>query len=289
MNREFKIDYSQISCFQSCHRKFANKYIECLRKIKYDFRNIDLEFGKTIHKCLEEYYKGKSWAEIILSIAEFQDLETEKVKTRANLLRLMEQYIPYYSGQDKAWQVLGTEINDTFKIQDMEYTVKIDLIIKENENVYVVDHKTTKTNRKSTYFQQFEPNTQVTGYTAYCQSKYGQCSGFIPNVMFVGFRERKYKGEEAGFHCEFERAIINRYPQQIEDFKVNVMDVVKQIEDCRIKNYWAKTEGNCMYCEFKELCISCNDEQILNTLYQVVDNPLEYLTKGDTNEISEGA
>ena len=282
-----KIDYSQINTFLTCRRKYENKYILALRKIKYDFRNIDLEFGKTIHSCLERYYKGMAWAEIIKPIEEFQDLESEKCKTKGHLLKLMEQYIPYYSGQDKGWTILATEINDTFKIQDMEYTVKVDLIIKDKDNIYVVDHKTTKTNRKSTYFQQFEPNTQVTGYTAYCQQKHGQCSGFIPNVMFVRYRERKWKGEEAGFHCEFERAIINRYPQQLEDFKSNVVDVAQQIEGCKITGYWSKTEVNCMWCEFKELCISCDDEQVRNTLYEMVENPLEYLTKGETeNETS---
>ena len=281
-----RIDYSQINTFQTCRRKFENKYILALRKVKYDFRNIDLEFGKVGHSCLEMYYKGMAWADIKKPIENLQDLESNKCKTGANLKRVMEQYIPYYSRQDKGWQILEIETPVSFMIGDLEWILKPDMIIRDRDNYYVVDNKFTGTKKKATYFQQFEPSTQVSGNTTYCQQKYGQCSGFIANVIFVGYRERKYKGEEAGFHCEFERAIINRYPQQLEDFKLNVVDVAQQIEGCKITNYWSKTQGNCMYCEFKELCFSYDDEQIRNTLYEVVENPLDYLKTQEVENVS---
>jgi hypothetical protein len=204
---------------------------------------------------MELYYGGKPWAEIIKPIETFQNIESDKVKTKENLLTLMQLYINNYAEQDKSWKILGIELKDSIVIQDIIYIVKVDLIIEDRGNIYVVDHKTAGIKKKWNYFTNFEPNTQVTGYTAYCQGKFGQCSGFIPNACFVGHRERKYKGEEAGFHVDFDRTIINRYPQQIEDFKVNIIDVVSQIENCKITGYWSKTEGNCGYCQFKELCI----------------------------------
>ena len=51
------IDYSQLQTFITCPRKYELKMIKKLRKIRYDERNIDLDFGKCIHSSLEEYYK----------------------------------------------------------------------------------------------------------------------------------------------------------------------------------------------------------------------------------------
>ena len=46
----------------------------------------------------------------------------------------------------------------------------------------------------------------------------------IVNALKVGFRQRAYKGEPAGFHCEFQRQIFNRNKDQVEDGGVLVWD-----------------------------------------------------------------
>jgi hypothetical protein len=277
MSEPITIDFSQLSKFQSCHRQYYWSYINPYKKVKRDEREVPKEWGSLLHKGLALYYQGKSWAEIKAPMESFIDLDTDKCRTKDNLITTLEQYIAYYSGQDKAWKIISVEVADYIMIGDLKYVVKIDLIVEDRGNYYPIDHKTTT--KKFGFFNQFEPNTQCTGYTAFVQEKYGSCSGFIPNGIFIGHRANKYKGEPAGFHVEFERSIVNRYPNQIQDFKVNVTNVVKEIEICKVEGYWAKTEGrgSCPFCQFRELCISCDDQQILEALYEPITSQLDYL------------
>jgi hypothetical protein len=54
------------------------------------------------------------------------------------------------------------------------------------------------------------------------------------------------------------------------------------LQDCIDCNKFPKNESACHQfkgCGFKELCISCDDEEIKNTLYEVYDAK-EYLKRG---------
>jgi hypothetical protein len=156
--------------------------------------------------------------------------------------------------------------------------VKIDLIVKKQGCVYFVDHKTTGKAFNWTYWSRFEPNPQITAYTAYCQAKFGECSGGIINAIRFGHRKRAYKGEPAGFYWEFQRQLFNRNRDQVQAWKEDTLRWVKSLEEAKVKasNVWMKNEGQCGYCSYKEVCISCNDEQIKQQLYERV-NPMEYL------------
>lgn len=274
------IDTSQLNTFLQCPKKYYLKYIKCLAKIKYDDRDIDREWGKCVHKGLEHYYKGEK-EKVMTAFMGFQEIEGQKVKTKDNGLKVLQEYISNYATQDKDWEILDVEINDTFMIHNIEYTVKIDLVVKDRNNIYCVDHKTSSSKSKFRFFSSFDPNMQVSAYCAYAEKKYGQCSGFIPNGIFVGHRERKWKGEPAGFHCSFQRTIVNRYPEQLRDFEKNVDAILYIMKQCRNSGSWIKNEEACTNyrgCEMKELCISCDDLEIQESLYSIVD-PFEYLKK----------
>ena len=52
-NGDILMDYSQISCYSACPRKYRNKYILRLEKLAYEEQDVPKEFGKCIHKALE--------------------------------------------------------------------------------------------------------------------------------------------------------------------------------------------------------------------------------------------
>ena len=151
--------------------------------------------------------------------------------------------------------------------------------METNGNLYPVDHKFTASKNIPTYMRNFDMSMQVSAYSAYVAYKYKQCSGFIPNVFQVGYRAKPYKGEPAGFWWKNHRTIVNRYPEQIEDFKDNVIRAVAMLKWCKEELVWAKNENGCMYCEYQRLCQACDDEEIRELHYQVVDTR-KYL-KGD--------
>lgn len=288
-----KIDNSQLQCFKTCPRKYYNRFILKLKKIAYDERDLHQDFGHCIHKALEMYYKTKDIEAVKQWFKNnFMGIESEKVKTPANGLKLLDEYYFYsFNNQsdisDSKLEVLDIEKVDSIKIDNIEYIVKIDLIVRANSGIYVLDHKTTKSIPYN-YFYQFDPNSQVTGYCYYVKQKYGQCSGCIVNALSMGYREKAYKGEPAGFWLKPVRDIINRTNEQYEDFKVNLIQWVDRLKQAYDTNIWPKNEGACHSfkgCGFKELCISCDDEQIKNTLYEVY-NPLEYLE--EEKEVESG-
>ena len=286
----FRIDYSQLQCFIECPRRYYNRYKVCLKKITEDEREIDMNFGKAIHKGLEAYYKGSGKDEALKVFNEgFTPLAGDKVRTPTHGVALLSAYITYYSGLtnelgdthlttlSSVEGVPAVEIKDSYHIGNIEYIVKIDRIVKSNAGNWVQDHKCTMKSLY-TFSNKFTPNMQVSGYVDYVIRKYGQCSGFIPNVLWFGFRTRAYKGEPAGFHYQFQRDIINRTKEQIDDFEQNVIYWTDKLQQAEQDNYWGKNESQCGRCSYRELCISCDDINVAETLYKKIDNPLKYLT-----------
>jgi hypothetical protein len=283
-----QIDNSQLQTYKDCPRHYYNKFILKLKKISYDERELDKDFGKCIHKALAILYeikdleKVKKWW-----IGNFHGLQNEKCKTPANGLQLLEWYRNYYSDtknelSDTHLTTLGIEIKDEFELdKDITYIVKIDRIVNSQAGIWIMEHKTT-TMIPNNYFYQFDPNSQVSGYCYYCKLKYEQCSGLIVNAMSMGHRERSYKGEPAGFHAKFVREIINRNNEQLTDWLINTRIWIRKLQKAIEDNIFPRNESACHQfrgCAFKELCISCDDEQIKNELYEIDPDPLKYLNE----------
>lgn len=91
-----KIDNSQLQCFIDCPQRYKYRYIDCLRKVRYDERDLDRDFGSCIHKALEYLYKGEGLDKAKQVFRdEFKGLTDEKAKTPANGERLIELYWNY--------------------------------------------------------------------------------------------------------------------------------------------------------------------------------------------------
>jgi len=285
-------DNSQLQAYKDCPERYRLKYVEKLRKREEGEESHDRNFGSAIHSGLEALYKGKSQEESHeqFKLAYPEQLNTEDMaKTQENGLLLLSSYAKHYKEEDKKWEIVSVEVKDTFQIAEgVDFTVKIDLVVKQQGCIYFVDHKTTGKTFNWTYWSRFEPNPQITAYTAYCQAKYGECSGGIINGIKLGFRTRAYKGEPAGFHYEFQRQLFNRNQDQIKAWKQDTLNWIKSLEKSKKdSNVWMKNEGQCGYCEYKAICISCNDEQIIEQLYEV-HNPEEYLNDNSgRNQIRE--
>lgn len=286
-------DNSQLQAYKDCPERYRLKYVEKLRKRKEGEESHDKNFGSAIHAGLEALYKGQPIGEAreAFKLAYPGQLNTEdNAKTQENGLLLLEAYQSHYKEEDKKWEIVSVEVKDTFQIAPgVDFTVKIDLVVNQQGCIYFVDHKTTGKTFNWTYWSRFEPNPQITAYTAYCQAKFGECSGGIINGIKLGFRTRAYKGEPAGFHYEFQRQLFNRNQDQVKAWKEDTLNWIKSLEESKSKgsNVWLKNEGQCGYCEYKAVCISCNDEQIIEQLYEV-HNPEEYLNDNSgRNQVGE--
>lgn len=296
-----QIDNSQLQCYIDCPRKYFYKYVECLEKIKLDESDVDREFGKCFHKAIELLYKGKGLSEAQeVFRKEFNLIETEKAKTPANGELLVEAYRNYWSNpvnemSDTNLETVNVEKVQTFRLSDdIEWLVKHDRIAKNKAGYWAVETKTTS-KMAWNYFRKFDLNMQISGQCEGIKREYGQCSGAIINVACIGYRERAYRGEPAGFHCEFAREIINRNEAQLLDWRAQVFGWARRL-DKSLKTYGVgdvsfafpqNTQAcwNFKGCSFIELCKSCGDENVKEVMYRKCD-PLEYL-KGEEGESND--
>jgi len=280
------IDYSQLQCYISCPKKYHNKYVRKVRKARFDGRDLDANFGRSVHEALEHYYKGGSKEEAIaLFVKHNVDIPGEEAKTTNNGKLMLQRYFDKWENDttfmsDKNLKTIAVEIQDSYMIGDIEYLVKIDRIVESNAGIFVMDHKTTGSTLNSRYFSNFNYHMQFDGYCNYVKKKYGQCSGAIINALKCGFRKRAYRGEPAGFHCDFDRDVTTRDVEQLADFERNVTEWTRKIKN---DTFYARNKDNCTSfrgCGYKELCMACDDINVEDTLYEQYD-PLEYLKGGE--------
>src|SRR3990167_5464890 len=274
------MDFTRLSTFQCCPERFRLRYVASLRKIKEDAYEAPTKFGQALHIALAEYYKGHTIQEaqeaFLVAYPEAID-PMDLARTPPHGVITLGQYADYYALQDQQWKIQAVEITDKVELAPgVEWEVKLDLIVETQGGIWGVDHKSTSKPFTEQYWRQYEPNSQLSGYTYYLQQQYGQCSGMIINGIQVGYRKRAYKGEEAGFHCSFQRQIFNRTPRQLEDWREYTLLSLARLEATKQSGAWEKNETQCVFCEYNELCRSCNDDQISELLYEKVDT-LAYL------------
>lgn len=302
-------DNSQLQQFKNCHESYRLKYQEELRKIDSDEDEHDKEYGTAIHKGLEIIYRGGSLKEAQDGFAKEYPLQLnmeDKAKTIDNGLLLLEQYLKHWQAEDKTIEVLQNEKTDTFEIAPgIPFIVKVDLVVKKQGCIYAMDHKTTKKSFGWDYWGQYEPNSQVTAQTAYVKERFGECSGVIINALSLGWVDKnklftlsqeadarqysilekkysKYHGEDmwyaSGFHCEFQRQLFNRNQDQVTAWKWDTQEWIGKVEEIKKKystfsqSVWPKNEGQCRFCSYKPVCVSCADPQIIEQLFEKHDS-----------------
>lgn len=269
------MSHSRVSCFNGCPYQYKLKYIDGLEKIeKTEFQN-DSVWGSAIHKALEKHYKGGSEEEVIEEFKSYypEDLSLkDEAKTVEGGVQCLKAYRTFYKEQDKDWEVLETEIKDTVLNDGDSHNLVIDLVArhKPSQTIYAWDHKTTTADKmKYSFWKRYELDSQVTMYTEYLIQRFGSCAGFWVNGIAVGHRKRMYKGEPAGHYQKFERNLFSRSPKQIEAWKESDKQWRSLMDYAMASGSYPKAlNGLCNYCEFQDLCVSADDEQILELLYQ---------------------
>ncbi len=321
MNWNKTYDNSQVVTYQSCPMKYYLQYIKGL--VKSDTANdatLHIDYGDKYHKFLEAYYKrqmnGTDESIDLLKIwSYFEDREGEVTKTRFTGIELCKAYIATYCNQD-TFEVLEVEKPCVIDLGGYKFIVKRDGVIKENDNIYAFEHKTTgKLNRW--YFDQYFINSQMDAQTYVTLKDYGSCSGVMlniaqpqylskpsspllqpddPNVKLYSDVEIKYskyhKADRAycqGFKANFDRDIISRTTNELEEWENNTIEWIKRIEESKESNKWLKSSSgyNCKNCQYKEICKVSKgteiDECVTEVMYDEVDS-LSYLKENFNNK-----
>jgi RecB family exonuclease len=155
--------------------------------------------------------------------------------------------------------ILGVEQKVTFQLNDVNLEGTIDLIIKNNKGVYIIDFKTGS--EKGVSYTEvedlFEQNSkmeyvfQLAFYCyLYCKNiKYNienDISVFGENIYLKSYNKAYKKVLGKG------KNVVNFYSEKkvFEDLLTNKIDELKNDEKFEL----TKDQKNCIYCEYQLIC-----------------------------------
>jgi hypothetical protein len=274
--REKIWDYSTLSSFQTCRKKY---YWEHVRNLKPKIKGVALGFGGAVHSALDMYYTGNDRTEGLRRAiekfkTEWQDREGDELRTVDNGIKMLEWYAKKY--QHEPYKVIGKpESGFVFFIGDILFGGRIDLPVEWDGNLWIMEHKTT-TRLTSSYFAQYELDKQCTGYIIAAEEHFGRkVHGCIVNVMepWKEVIRKSAKTKEPEDH--FARAPITRSEMLKDRFRLNVQRIVRDIKWCEENNEWMEAEKKevCHYynrpCPYLQLCQFGENERVIANDYIV--------------------
>lgn len=270
-----KVDNFALTMFQTCPIKYRLRIREHWSSRR---KSSALGFGGCLHEGLATWYRTHDRAKALQAVGDTwpDNLPIDDWRTKEKCLKVMLEYMKTYP--QETFNVIGIDTEDalvecTFTIatglyleceycdwhqhdrekavcihcstpkEEIEYGGIFDTLVEFNNNIYVLEHKTTS-RLGQYYFNQFKPNNQVTGYIWGGGQLSGQrVAGAIINAIGL------YKSSVT----KFDRQITSRSKSEIDEWLVNVHATCQQIRDCELRNYWPMYTGSCtMYgqCEY---------------------------------------
>ena len=276
-----KIDNFALSMHQSCPAKYQLRMIEHWSSRR---RTGALGFGSALHIGLAEWYRSGDPVKCLGAINEAwpDNMPIDDWRTKEKCIVTMAEYIKQYPTE--TFKVVGAPENPVIEVpftidmgfylpciecgnmvededsgpfrakcencggdkEPLEYGGIYDMLVDFGGQLFVVDHKSTSVLGPQ-YFNQFNPNNQMTGYIwAATQLSGTKVTGAIINAIGV-MKTGKTK---------FEREITSRSPEAIETWKRNVY-----VEACNIKEHERigffpqRTQSCTMYgkCEYHDV------------------------------------
>lgn len=182
MNYTEEIDYSSLSTYQLCPRKFFFQYVLNLRKTGRP--SIDLIFGAAWHYALEKGYQALSeTAELSpndltkVSVDAFNhhwkvegeehfDPEASYPKSPARAADMLNAYWQTFADEDRKLEIIGTEVPFSIALdKDLpKYVGRLDMAGLTKEGwLLIYEHKTAKFYNDVTQIG-FENSLQAEGY-----------------------------------------------------------------------------------------------------------------------------
>lgn len=325
------IDNSSLCLLEECQRKFLYRSVLFLREPE---EKIAISFGKAMHKFLELHYANKSFEESFAGFCETALKENTRIAvSRVNAIDvgevqeyslefgyvLCKKYFNAFPLDREYFTVLKDTQNipytETGFALDLPHGVLVGLIdllgtINYNNNIAVIDHKTTKHNLNQSWLSQFTINNQISTYL-YAASDY-LCAGienapeWITTAIINALRVKDYRREKVDDlqNLDEEKASklfqrletsrsIYQLEQRIRHADYQLMQIGQSLE-YGIDGFPQHTQScNTKYgdCEYQRLCMA-KDEKILEWLMRDTYKverwlPYEELQESGTGKVIE--
>jgi hypothetical protein len=270
---QFAFDSTSIGMLKTCPRLYYYTMIEGWAP---KGNSIHLTFGIEYHHALEFYARLRATStphelairdtvrEIHHRTADWvSDTSTKagKYKNRETLVSLVVDYLDHFIDDPcetyiKSDGVPAVELSFRFELDfgptdsTTPYILSghLDRVVRFNDYLFVMDHKTTTTTLGDYYFNQYAPDNQMTLYTI--------AGGIVLHAPIRGVIIRAAQILLEKPH-RFVSGFTYRTPDEIEEWLFDLRLWLNQAEIYAIENYWPMNDKSCgMYggCKFREIC-----------------------------------
>ena len=195
------LTFSSLDCFRSCQRRYKIRYVDGLVPLAKETNS--LYFGTVVHHALEIWYgantEQKDDLELQVIDEQCKDRNTNpEVKKMWMLARAMiTAYTKRYKKEE--FEVLEVEkvfdgdiINPKTQAESKTFSIKgkIDLLVKMNDELYIVDHK-TRSMLETDWQEKLWMDTQMAVYVYFLRQRKYPIKGIIYNVLAKSKIEQK--------------------------------------------------------------------------------------------------
>lgn len=278
---EISIDWTMLSTFLSCEKKFYWRFV---RDLVPNRTALPLMLGAAIHKGLETYYTSdhdavKAMCAICtegkaLGLPETIEEAKEEDDSKGRSIQLgcwiMSDYADYY-GKD-VFEVIETEIGIVIVLipNKLTYVGRVDAIARMLGRVYVLEHKTTSSLGYN-FFDKFKLSYQASGYILGVKttSSYDVAGAIINGLATSGVitpaANVKNMSKEEALGKRFGRAITNRSDQELnrdlQCIKDSAQRILRRVEH---GDYLMNPNACTMYrlCEYHQLCTTMDHDMM---------------------------
>lgn len=275
---QFAWDSTSLGWLKECPRKYQ---LSMLGGYRLKGESVHLSFGRWYHSGLELYDRlraeGKghdeAQTEMVGQAAEWTwDRETGRAwttdntyKTRETLIRSLIWYTEHFK-EDPAQTVIldngKPAVELSFKLTldqgpttgtgtpDQQLYIlcgHMDRVVTYQEGTYICDRKTSSTTITSSYFDQYDPDNQMSLYTFAGRIIYNlPIKGIIIDAAQVA----------VGF-TRFSRGFTHRTESQLEEWLQDTYHWFAQAERFATEGYWPMNDKSCHKyggCPFRQVC-----------------------------------
>lgn len=265
--REGVYDSSTSRCYRECPRRYFWQYVLNLVP-KFDNR-APLNFGQAIHEALKTWY---TTGDADQSIGDFHNIWEDRVedtkRTHVTGEKLLKGYFERYP-KENFKPISPPEQGFKIDMGGFYYVGRFDYVIEYNGMPLVMDHKTSSKMGQS-YYYQFRPNIQISGYCFAADIVYKvKTLGAMINVLYLTTRTRDYF-----------RDIIPREEWEKREFVSVISKIADEISSLPRDDYraWEPYWSNCTrwgVCGYRDLCL-CEDPYRMIGMYREEEwDPLE--------------
>lgn len=277
---QFAWDSTSLSWFKECPRKY---YYNMIMGYRPKGDSVHLIFGQWYHSCLEQYDKlrssGLDHEEALLGALELAlnitwDREKQNPdgsiggpitfdhpnKTRETLIRSVIWYVEHFKDDAaKTVQLANGKpaVELSFKMQldwappgsNQPYILcgHIDRLVEFLGGNYVMDRKTTTTTIGSSYFDNYDPDNQMSLYTVVARVIY---STPVKGVIIDGAQIA------VGF-SRFSRGFTYRTDAKTDEWLNDLRYWFEQARECAVNDNWPMNDKSCHNyggCAFRKVC-----------------------------------